>query len=294
MVTNVLNDVGVVNQEFFLIRVQFVENPQRSGSDAQGTWQKPDGNVLTTLAQGLTSPEDGNVEFQAISGDGMVNRLFAHRSVLSFKSDVFKKGNPLSLAFSNPEEFQSGFKGVDPTAVHPHQCPRRIIQSTLRYEPLHVLLFYLYSDNVLFSTSTTIEEHLDMPLADAEVIFAAAHFYDIRLLKDKAAAFLANTCNEHNILSRFFGEYGLIYDELFEAYKTPFCRYWGQLKNSEEFDNVFEVRDTKGMSREEIVGHLTYLEKVNRRFRELAKGFSMDYNGDVTSVSMQPFVMHQF
>jgi hypothetical protein len=165
----------------------------------------------------------------------------------------------------------------------------------MRYEPLHVLLYFLYSENVLFTTSIAIEDTLDMPIADAEAIFAAAHFYDVSALKEKAASFLATTCNEQNILSRFFGEYGLIYDELFEAYKKPFCRYWGQLKESEEFENVFEVRDTSGMSRDEIVGHLAYLEKVNRRFRELAKDFSMDSNrhNGIPVGPLQPFAMAQ-
>lgn len=184
---------------------------------------------------------------------------------------------------------------MDPDLVLPTQCPRRIIQSTLKYEPLHALLYYLYSDIVLFSTSLTIDWNLDTPFADAEAIFAAAHFYDIPSLKDKAASFLAKTCNENNILSRFFGEYGLIYDELFEAYKAPFCKYWGLLRNSEDFENVFEVRDTKGMSREEIIGHLVYLEKVNKRFRELAKGFSMDScRENCGPVALQAFPMQHY
>jgi len=207
---------------------------------------------------------------------------------------------PLNTTLLNQEEFESGFKeGIDPVVVHPNQCPRRVIQSTLKYEPLHVLLYYLYSGKVLFTTSTTIEEHLDMPIADAEAIFAAAHFYDISSLKEKAAAFLASTCNEHNILFRFFGENGLIYDELFEAYRKPFLRYWELVKDTEEFDNVFEVRETKEMTREEIVGHLVYLDKVNRRFREFTKGFSMDCNTD-NGYPMRPatpqlhYAMHQF
>jgi len=69
--------------------------------------EKPQAKVVTTLAQGLTSPEDGNLEFQAFSVDGSVKSLFAHRSVLTFKSDVFKQGDhpphqiPHSLTWKN-------------------------------------------------------------------------------------------------------------------------------------------------------------------------------------------------
>jgi len=304
MVNKILNHPGIVDQDFFLIRIQFVKVRWWIRANAKGTLEKPEPKVVTTLAQGLTSPEDGNVEFQAISADGSVKSLFAHRSVLTFKSDVFKQGDhppcPPKSTLLNPEEFESGFKeGIDPVVVLPNQCPRRVIHSTLKYEPLHVLLYYLYSGNVLFTTSVTIDDHLDMPIADAEAIFAGAHFYDISSLKGKAAAFLAGTCNEHNIVSRFFGDYALIYDELFEAYSRPFCRYWGQLKDTDEFDNTFEVRDTKEMTREELVRQVMYLDKVNRRFREFAKGFSMDCGTDSyypmrAATPQQHYAMHQY
>ena len=93
MVNKILEHPGVVDQDYFLMRIQFVKVRQRIRANAKGALEKPEAKVMTILAQGLTLPEDGNVEFQAVSLDGSLKSLFAHRSVLAFKSGVLKQGD---------------------------------------------------------------------------------------------------------------------------------------------------------------------------------------------------------
>jgi hypothetical protein len=124
------------------------------------------------------------------------------------------------------------------------------------------MLYYLYTDKVLFSTNTTVKDSLGMPVCDAEEVFKIAHLYDLPKLWEKALHFLVETCDSGNILSRVFGEFALTYDEVGKAYEKAFAEHWNELKGAKEFDDFFDALEEKD-SCQRIA--------VNRRFRELMK-----------------------
>ena len=102
------------------------------------------------------------------------------------------------------------------------------------------MLYYLYTDKVLFSTNTTVKDPLDIPVSDAEDVFEIAHLYDLPQLKEKALHFLVETCNTENIIERVFGRFALTYEEVSGAYAKVFYRYWNEVKDLLEFEKFFE------------------------------------------------------
>ena len=161
--------------------------------------------------------------------------------------------------------FNSGFsEGSDPPLSSPNQCPRRVIKSPEQFELLHAILYYLYTDKILIGAGEKAAEALAMPTCDAEGLYVVAHRMDIPKLWEKALAFLIETCNIDNVVPRVFGEFGLKYDEVRQAYTKVFHSYWPKLKKSKEFEEYFEA-----MEEEEENGRGVL---VNRRFRELMRG----------------------
>ena len=127
------------------------------------------------------------------------------------------------------------------------------------------MLYYLYTDKVLFSTNTTVKDPLDIPVSDAEDVFEIAHLYDLPQLKEKALHFLVETCNTENIIERVFGRFALTYEEVSGAYAKVFYRYWNEVKDLLEFEKFFEELEDQ----EDITRRTT----VNRRYRELMRSF---------------------
>ena len=160
-------------------------------------------------------------------------------------------------------------EGIDPVVTNLNQCPRRIIPTPEKYEPLHAMLYYLYTDNVLFSTNTTIKDPLGMPVCDAEDVFKIAHLYDLPELWEKALHFLVETCHSGNIISRVFGEFALTYDDVGKAYEKVFSQNWNELRETKEFDDFFDALDQK--DRTQIIA-------VNRRFRGMVRHLRLDHS----------------
>ena len=52
-------------------------------------------DVLTTMADQLTCPEDGNVEFRAKALTGETKSLYAHKAILSKRCDYYKTSHLL-------------------------------------------------------------------------------------------------------------------------------------------------------------------------------------------------------
>jgi hypothetical protein len=143
-------------------------------------------------------------------------------------------------------------EGIDPVVTSSNQCPRRVIPTPEKYEPLYAMLYYLYTDKVFFTTDTTISYFLDMPVCDAEEVFKIAHLYDLPKLWEKALHFLVETCHSGNIISRFFGEFALTYDEVGKAYEKVFSQYWNEFEEIKEFDEFFDTLEEKYWSKEKI------------------------------------------
>jgi hypothetical protein len=147
--------------------------------------------------------------------------------------------------------FESGFtEGQDSINWHcecglseRRQMPIRIIKTIEPFEILYPVLYYLYTDRIWFTTRTaiTLDEFIHgVPACSAEEAFAIADRFGLDELKEKSMAFLVDTCDESNVLSRVFGEFALMYDDIGRRYDSVFYRHWNSLRNSQELTEFFE------------------------------------------------------
>jgi BTB/POZ domain len=161
--------------------------------------------------------------------------------------------------------FKSGFsEGSEPITHNSNQCPRRIIVSIERFELLHAILYYLYTDKVLFGADSAIAENLRMPACDAEELFAIAHRFDIPKLREKAVNFIIDSCDAKNIIPHVFGEFAQTYKEVGEAYAKVFHRHWNEIRTSKELDELLE-----GLEDEDADRRTTIVRKYRELTREL-------------------------
>jgi hypothetical protein len=173
--------------------------------------------------------------------------------------------------------FNSGFsERTDPPPSSCARPPQRVIPSSDQFESLHTVLYYLYTDKVLFSDDTTLEENLNMPACNAEDIFAIAPRLDIPKLRQKAMSFLVETCTVENILSQTFGSFALTYDEASAAYAKVFYIYWENVKDLPECEKYFEGVEDEDPERG---------EGVNRKFRQLMRGLTLTSAGNLTAAA---------
>jgi len=142
--------------------------------------------------------------------------------------------------------------------------PARTIQTIENFELLHSILYYLYTDNICFTTSFAEETTEEMPKCNAEDVYAIADRFQLNELKHKALTFLIETCCATNIVSRVFGEFAFQYEEVGRSYETIFLRLWNKIRETDDLSNfllVLEESEDRGRA---VI--------ANRRCWELMKG----------------------
>ena len=150
-------------------------------------------------------------------------------------------------------------------AEHPGDCcPRRIIRMEEDFEVVHNVIFYIYTQEIFFSTKSSDSTDSDFPRpCDAEEVYALAHRLELEDLKVKALSFLKLSCNPRNIISRVLGKYASVYDEMGCVYSEYLRKNWTRIRNTAEFEAYFADLAETG-DPEEII-------RSYDRFRELMK-----------------------
>ena len=236
----------------------------------KGEWVKPEPsfptNVLTALGQSLEDCREGNVAFELEDdGSGVTKRLYAHAALLSTRSLYFETGERDLKRFLIVE-LKSGFmEGAEPVSTSPDCCPRRTIRPAAAFRPFHVMLYYLFTGEVLLmkGDSNGVENPFGMPVVGVDQVFEVAHQYGITGLIDAILLYLAETCHPNDVLGHISEDFSLLYDEVYRMYEKVLAKYSEELKGSPEleafcqrnkrhekdeafeFDNIFARRSIK-------------------------------------------------
>jgi hypothetical protein len=109
------------------------------------------------------------------------------------------------------------------------------------FDLLHNILYYLYTDRIIFSTSLDTSLPANLPkLCSAEDIYVAADRMFLTELKEKALKFLEISCTTENITSRVLSSFAYVHAEVGTLYTDYFRKNWDRVKESEYFDQSFE------------------------------------------------------
>lgn len=130
------------------------------------------------------------------------------------------------------------------------------------YELFHIVLFYLYTERVSFSTSAENIKKSEIPATmDAEGVYATARRLLLEHLSKKAFHFLQSTCDVKNITRRVFSAFAAAHEEVGRFYDEWFSEHWNEIKVTPEFDEFFE----------EMEGNCEEFIRVNNKFRKMIK-----------------------
>lgn len=144
--------------------------------------------------------------------------------------------------------------------MKPLQTPRRLVKVPDDFDLFHIVLFYLYTDRICFTT--TPEKQFDIPVTDdAEGVYAIAHRLMLDSLASKAVKFLEHTCTSRNITSRSFGIFALSHEPVEEVYDDFFMENWDEVIQTKEFEEFFKEMENDP---EEYV-------RINNKLRDMIR-----------------------
>jgi BTB/POZ domain len=136
---------------------------------------------------------------------------------------------------------------------------KRVIPMEMEFDTLHTILYYLYTDQIVFHSKSGNETVGHLMTVDVHRLYQAADQLLLPHLKDKAFEFLWHTRDIQNITARVFGEYAKTHDNLYRIYRHFFCTHLPAIVQTTEFDDFFD----------QLEG--TDAERVNVHFRELVQ-----------------------
>jgi len=124
----------------------------------------------------------------------------------------------------------------------PQPLPRRVIKLTDDFDLFHIVLSYIYTDRICFSTTPETAQLSDIPITgNAEGIYALSHRLLLDSLSSKALHFLESTCTAHNITARVFGSFCSVYDEVGKLYHNYFMKNWNRIIQTPEFEGFLRT-----------------------------------------------------
>jgi len=119
------------------------------------------------------------------------------------------------------------------------QMPRRLVKIPDDYDLFHIILFYLYTDRICFTTTSDTTK-FDIPTTiNTEGIYAIAHRLMLDSLTVKALHFLQASCTLQNITARAFGKFGATHEVVGEMYDNYFMKNWDEIVETNEFEEFF-------------------------------------------------------
>ena len=147
------------------------------------------------------------------------------------------------------------------------RTPRRHVTIKERFDLFKIVLFYLYTDSVCFTTLHDIRNSDgDIPTTDdPEGIYAIARRLMLDDLCSKAAQFLKDTCTIHNITARAFGKFAATYEAVGKIYDQYLLECWHGIVGAAEFEEFFQDAEE---DREEFIRIHTKLRNIIRRQSE--------------------------
>jgi hypothetical protein len=123
------------------------------------------------------------------------------------------------------------------------QSPRRLVKILDDFDLFHIILFYLYTDRICFTTMTETSQ-FDIPTTnDAEGIYAIAHRLMLDSLTVKALHFLESSCTPQNITARAFGKFGITHEVVGDVYDEYFMKHWDEVIQTKEFEGFFQAAE---------------------------------------------------
>jgi len=143
----------------------------------------------------------------------------------------------------------------------PSSPRRRSIFVQENFELFHLVLFYLYTEQITFVDSpSSISQISECNVVhEAEPVYAIAHRLMIDSLKEKAAHFLKATTNLGNISQRTFSRFALEHEALGAWYDEYFLEKWEDIKVREEFQGLFK----------DLADDMEEFVRVSTKFRQM-------------------------
>jgi len=133
------------------------------------------------------------------------------------------------------------------------------------YELFHIVLFYIYTSRIIFSTSPDPDSSPDpdIPVTDnAEGIYDTSHRLKLASLEKKAFHFLKATCTVSNITRKVFSKFAEKHERVGEMYDEFFLRNWRSVMGCTEYNDFWEDLEK---------GDFVELVRVSKKFREMVR-----------------------
>lgn len=150
-----------------------------------------------------------------------------------------------------------------PSPTTPKPPLRQTFHIDHDYELFHIVLFYLYTGRIQFSTTPSSSLDPDLPYTcNAEGIYATSHHLQLSSLDKKAFHFLKATCTVDNITRKVFSKFAEKHAEVGTMYDEFFLENWGLVKVCGGFERFFEEIEE---------GDFEEYVRINRKFREMVR-----------------------
>ena len=224
-------------------------------------------NVMVEMAQNLTTPGNGDVEFICQDRDCQVKSLYALRPILTARCAYYAKSSSLIddtnqtpvFAFDKNSHSHDECSNDKSHGLGPYQKK----ETDDDFDLLHTILYYLYTDHITFGIEVDTVPSLHLPkICEVEDIYMAADRMFLEELKQKALHFLKLSCTPCNITPRVMSKFAELHEEIASIYAEYFRKNWDRIKGMNEFNQFFKKLNNEDL--DEIL-------RVYTKFQELMK-----------------------
>jgi hypothetical protein len=146
--------------------------------------------------------------------------------------------------------------------------PRRRISLSCKFELLTLVLRYLYTNSICFSTSVMNHDTSPVPNiseGEAEGIYTLSVALKLEPLRKKALHFLEATCTITNISSRTFSAFARENPEVRKVYESYILSHWKEVLWTDEFEKAVASQND-----------LVEQDRISSKFLELTRRKSQE------------------
>jgi hypothetical protein len=185
---------------------------------------------MLAMGQALSSPRNGDIEFVCPGEtENETQSMFAHGTVLSARSEYFATST-FEIEVTDLLVLGSSFAEAISSKINTED----------NYDILHNILYYIYTDRIIFGTRDGVCPSKNLPkICSAEDIYETADRMMLDKLRLKAFEFLGVTCDKHNITSRVMSKFADVHPKVAKLYDDYFQKHWESIKGTEEFKQAF-------------------------------------------------------